>query len=287
MNHKELPQTFVYLRCSTNMQSADSHQCQIDSYIKSRGLDKYKVVTITDTAISGAKSWKKRSIYPVITEAPRKSHLVVSELSRLGRSQFELLEMLEVAKRGGLTIHAIKENFIDDDSVQSLVCRSSFSMMAQLERNMTQERIKSAMATRRLKNIIPGPKHENNGMNGEVENIRADYERGMMMKELAEKYGVTYNRMYQFCRSRYMVTVKKEEKHNNTLPMQDRLIYIPRGEIRKSKYDMSIDKINERLKEGKSLCKISEEMGFDPYSFKKYVEKRHKQCQVEEMNYTI
>ena len=46
-------------------------------------------------------------------------NLIVSELSRLGRTMLEIMEILSIAKNKGINIYALKGNWKLDGSIQS------------------------------------------------------------------------------------------------------------------------------------------------------------------------
>jgi len=72
-----------------------------------------------EETISGRVSWRKRRIAEIIDQAQDGDTLIVSELSRLGRSMLECMEILSIATQKGLKIFAVKGNWQLDNSIQS------------------------------------------------------------------------------------------------------------------------------------------------------------------------
>src|SRR5260370_18375246 len=66
--------------------------------------------------------------------------LIVSELSRLGRSMLECMEMLSIAAHKGIHLHAVKGAWQPDGSVQSKIIAMPFAMAAEIERNLIAHR---------------------------------------------------------------------------------------------------------------------------------------------------
>jgi len=94
-------------------------------------------------------SWRKRRIAMVLDQLQRGDDLIVSELSRLGRSMLECMEILSIAAQKGIHIHAIKGNWQLDDSIQSKIVAMAFSMAAEIERDLISQRTKEALAARK------------------------------------------------------------------------------------------------------------------------------------------
>ena len=58
--------------------------------------------------ISGTVSWKKRKIYYIINDANIGDVIIVSELSRLGRSMLEIMEILSIVSTKKLSLYSVK-----------------------------------------------------------------------------------------------------------------------------------------------------------------------------------
>lgn len=60
-------------------------------------------------------------------------NLIVSELSRLGRSMLECMEILSIASERKINIYAVKGNWQLDQSIQSKILAMAFAMAAEDE----------------------------------------------------------------------------------------------------------------------------------------------------------
>ena len=87
---------FAYLRVSTDQQDAKNQKFGILDYCNKNNLLPIKF--IEDTA-SGKISWQERAIGQIIQKANKGDLIVVSEISRLGRSTLQVLEILELAAK--------------------------------------------------------------------------------------------------------------------------------------------------------------------------------------------
>ena len=140
----------IYSRVSstTDRQNTNRQVADLTSYAKYKG---YEVAKIYEEKISGAKKNNER---PILVEALDfcKSEncdiLLVSELSRLGRNAFEVLETVKQLVDEGINLYMQKEQFtlLDDEGKPSIfapIMIATLSTCAQLERENIKFRLNS------------------------------------------------------------------------------------------------------------------------------------------------
>ena len=69
----------------------------------------------------------------------------MSELSRLGRSMLECMEILAIVAQKGIRLYAVKGAWQLDDSMQSKIMAMVFAMAAEIERELISQRTKEAL----------------------------------------------------------------------------------------------------------------------------------------------
>jgi DNA invertase Pin-like site-specific DNA recombinase len=148
-----LPKTIAYLRISTDKQDLEKNKADILQLANKKDLG--KVHWIEET-VSGKVSWKKRQIAQALEQLQVGNTLIVSELSRLGRSMLEIMEILSVATEKGVKIYAVKGNWQLDGSLQSKVVAMAFAIAAEIERDLISQRTKEALAARKRDGMILG-----------------------------------------------------------------------------------------------------------------------------------
>jgi len=84
--------------------------------------------------------------------------VVVSELSRLGRSTVEVLSIINSMISKSIEFHAIKQNIkiTDNHDIQSKIIVTLFSLFAELERDLISQRTKSALQAKRAAGVKLG-----------------------------------------------------------------------------------------------------------------------------------
>lgn len=145
---------FAYLRVSTDQQDAKNQKFGILDYCNKNNLSSVKF--IEDTA-SGKIAWQKRAIGQIIQKANKGDLIVVSEISRLGRSTLQVLEILESAAKKEISMHIAKNHIvIDDSSIQSTITATILGLAAQIEREFISTRTKEALAKRKADGLKLG-----------------------------------------------------------------------------------------------------------------------------------
>jgi DNA invertase Pin-like site-specific DNA recombinase len=141
-----MAKTVAYLRVSTDEQDLKKNRADILTLANEKSLG--KVHWVEETA-SGRISWKKRKIAEVINNFQEGDNLIVSELSRLGRSMLECMEILALATEKKIHIYAVKGAWQLENSLQSKIMAMVFSMAAEIERDLLSQRTKEALAARK------------------------------------------------------------------------------------------------------------------------------------------
>jgi DNA invertase Pin-like site-specific DNA recombinase len=106
-------------------------------------------VRFVEEKVSGKIAWRKRKIADILDDLQKGDALIVSELSRLGRSILECMEILSIASQKGIKIYAVKGNWHLDHSIQSKIIAMAFSMAAEIERDLISKRTIEALQAKK------------------------------------------------------------------------------------------------------------------------------------------
>ena len=184
------PTTIGYLRVSTIDQDIEKNKADILKLANDKDLG--KVSFIEETA-SGKISWKKRKIAGIIEKLKDGDAIIVSELSRLGRSMLECMEILSIASQKKINIYAVKGNWQLDHTIQSKIIAMAFSMAAEIERDLISQRTKEALRARKAAGKPLGrPKGPGKSKLDKYRpEIEALLKNGSTQKFIAKRYGTT------------------------------------------------------------------------------------------------
>ena len=182
--------TIGYLRVSSETQDIEKNKADILLFANEKQLG--QVIWVSEIA-SGRVSWRKRRIGEVIDNLQAGDHIIVSELSRLGRSMLECMEILAVASSQQINIYAIKGNWRLNESIQSKIIAMAFSMAAEIERELISQRTKEALAAKKKQGVKLGrPKGV---FSSKLDKYRVEIEallkNGSTQRFIAGRYGIT------------------------------------------------------------------------------------------------
>jgi len=187
---KKDPKTIGYLRVSTIDQDTDKNKAEILSLANDK---KFGHVKFIEEKVSGKKSWKERKIKNIIDELGEGDRLIVPELSRLGRSMLEIMEMLSIARDKGIYIYAVKGGWELNGTIQSKVMAMAFSIASEIERDLISKRTKEALKARKAAGVKLGrPKGPGKSkLDKYREEIIALLKNGSTKAYIARKYKTT------------------------------------------------------------------------------------------------
>ena len=138
--------TVAYLRVSTTDQDLEKNKADILSWANRKDLGQ---VHFVEETVSGRVSWRRRKIADILNELREGDILVVSELSRLGRSMLECMEILSIATDKGINLYAVKGEWRLDGSMQSKIIAMAFAMAAEIERDLISQRTREALRVKK------------------------------------------------------------------------------------------------------------------------------------------
>ncbi len=182
--------TIAYLRVSTDGQDLDKNKADILHLANDRDLGKVEFV---EEKVSGKLSWKERKIKIILDELRKGDNLIVAELSRLGRSMLDIMEILKIAKDKEISVYAIKGNWTLNGSIESKIVGMVFAMAAEIERDLISARTKEALRAKKASGIRLGrPKGPGKSkLDAYQPEIEALLNNGSTQTFIARRYGVT------------------------------------------------------------------------------------------------
>lgn len=200
------PKTIGYLRISTNDQDLEKNKSAILNFANDKGLGRIHFV---EEIASGKASWRNRKIATVLEDLKEGDAIIVSELSRLGRSMLECMEILSISAQKGISIYAIKGNWQLDRSIQSKIIAMAFSMASEIEHDLISKRTKEALQARKQSGLKLGrPKGPGKSkldiFKPEIEALIAN---GSTQRFIAKRYGTTPDNLNNWLKKRNLTPI--------------------------------------------------------------------------------
>lgn len=149
-----MSKTIAYLRASTNKQDLNNQKLEIFEFAKKHKLEIDDFIQMT---ISSRKTTKERRIDEMISVLNDADTLIVTELSRLGRSTAEVIGLVNELIKKHVRVIAIKQGLdIKQHDMNSKVMITLFSLFSELERDIISLRTKEALASKKAQGIQLG-----------------------------------------------------------------------------------------------------------------------------------
>ena len=157
------PTAVIYARVSStgDRQSTDRQIADLTRYADNKGLE---VVRIFQEHVSGAKSNREREVLAECQEfcrAERPGTLMVTELSRLGRSTVEVLKAVEDLTAVGVNVYVLDLDLstLDGEGKENPVAKMVLTVLAlgaEMERKLILGRLNSGRELAKKRGVAMG-----------------------------------------------------------------------------------------------------------------------------------
>jgi len=134
---------YGYIRVSTDRQTVENQRFEILKFCEK---EKIKIEQWIEETVSGKKELDKRLLGILLKDIKPNDLIICSEFSRLGRSLYMILTVIEHCLKIGVRLWTIKECFRLGEDMQSRVMVFTFGLAAEIERMLIVQRTKEALA---------------------------------------------------------------------------------------------------------------------------------------------
>lgn len=194
---------YGYIRVSTIRQDVLNQRYEIEKYCSSISIAVDRWIAET---VSGTVTFNKRELGQVLKRAKPGDMIICSELSRLGRNLYMIMDIICECILRKCQLLTVKEGYRLSDDITSKVMAFAFGLSAELERNLISLRTKEALDRKRKEGVCLGrPKGSANAQakleingSGIITSIAA----GIPIKKLAADYGVSPRTLYRWLAGR-------------------------------------------------------------------------------------
>lgn len=203
-----MARTIGYLRVSTVDQDLEKNKADILKLANDKDLGRVEWI---EEKVSGTKDWKKRELGRAFDTLQGGDTIIVSELSRLGRSTLQILEIMQQAKERGIAVHAIKGGWALNGTMESKIVLTMLAMIAEIERDLISERTKEGLRARKEAGVKLGrPKGPGKSkLDQYKEEIVALLNNGATKTFIAKRYGCSVPNLFNWIRKNNLTTRMK------------------------------------------------------------------------------
>ena len=190
---------YGYIRVSSDKQTVENQRFEINNFCNRNNL---KIDGWIEETISGTKNYDKRALGQLLKKVQKDDTIICSELSRLGRSLFMIMEILSLCMKKECKVWTIKDNYRLGDDIQSKVLAFAFGLSAEIERNLISQRTKEALARKKAEGVVLGRQYGSKNRHHKLENalptIKQMRDRGDSYTKIARRFKVHRTTLYRY-----------------------------------------------------------------------------------------
>ena len=182
----------LYCRVSTADQTCARQERDLRAFAKKAG---YKVAGVWKETASGAKNERsERKQVLALAQARNIDVILVTELTRWGRSMLDLVHTLQDLQAWGISRVAQTGLQFDLRSAQGKLIASLMAALAEFERDLLRERVRSGIAAARKRGVVfgrrPGQRVKADRFAPKVLKLVAE---GQSYREISHRLGLSKN----------------------------------------------------------------------------------------------
>ncbi|OJW52835.1 MAG: resolvase [Alphaproteobacteria bacterium 41-28] len=182
----------AYLRASTDKQDLNHQKLELLEFARRKSLSIDEFLEIT---ISSRQTKKQRRIEELVDKLAQADTLIVTELSRLGRSTAEVIGLVNMLVQKNVRVIITKQNLdISTHDMNSKIILTLFSLFGELERDLISLRTKEALASKKREGKILGkPKGtiQKSKFDANVDKIKELLGYGLSVRKISNVLGYT------------------------------------------------------------------------------------------------
>ena len=144
---------YGYIRVSSDKQTVENQRFEINKFCEKQNI---VINDWIEETISGTKNYSKRQLGILLKKVHKDDTIICSELSRLGRNLFMIMEILNICMSKECRVWTIKDNYRLGEDIQSKVLAFAFGLSAEIERNLISQRTKEALARKKAEGVVLG-----------------------------------------------------------------------------------------------------------------------------------
>lgn len=230
---------WAYYRVSSDEQTCDSQKIGVVDYAKKHGITINK--EIVDDGISGTVLAKYRNLNIIIKKAKKDDLLIVSELSRLGRSTSDVLNTCNTFIKNGVNVYFVKQNLSLDNSPMGKMMIAILAAFAEMERDLISQRTIEGQIRARNNGVHIGrPKGiSSRKLKASIEYIKQCIDSGLNKTQIAKRCNCHWNTLHRFMRENNLKTW--DAKKPETIEAYENIKAIREKDAERSKNYLTIE----------------------------------------------
>jgi DNA invertase Pin-like site-specific DNA recombinase len=198
--------TTAYLRVSTDGQDLKNQRYAILDYADRHGL---RIDSWMEVKMSSRRTPKERRIDDLVNSLNPGDSLIVSELSRLGRSVGQIITLVDELVKKQVSVIVIKQGIVVNGKrdIATTTLITMLGLFAEIERELISERTRMGLAKARAEGKLIGrPRGSRSSqLDARIPEIKEFLAKGISRASIAKLLGVKWSSLQYYLKSRALV----------------------------------------------------------------------------------
>jgi putative DNA-invertase from lambdoid prophage Rac len=193
-----LGQVAIYCRVSTEDQSCERQERDLRAFAKRAG---HEIVAVFKETASGAKNDRaERKKVMALAQTRKIDAILVTELSRWGRSTQDLVQTLDDLHSWKVSVLAQTGLSFDLSTASGKLMRTIMAGLAEFERDLIRERVKSGLAAARSRGVALGRQVGQRPSDKKAKKVLQLHEEGLSYRLIGRNVGLSKNTVMEIIR---------------------------------------------------------------------------------------
>ena len=176
-------------------------------------------VIFVEEELHDKKDWQERRIKGIIDNMKKADRIIVPELTRLGRSSLEVLEILKNIRDNEIDFYSLKEGLELNNAVRPEIISQVLTLFSGLERDFLSMRVRESLRAKKAAGVRLGrPKGPGKSkLDKNREEIINLLKNGSTKSFVAKRYNTTLPNLYNWLKKNRIdaaPVIEKEERGN-------------------------------------------------------------------------
>ena len=188
----------IYCRVSTADQSCDRQERDLRAFAKRAG---FEIVAVFKETASGAKNDRaERNKVMALARARKIDAILVTELSRWGRSTQDLVQTLDDLHGWKVSVLAQTGLSFDLGTASGKLMRTIMAGLADFERDLIRERVKSGLQAAKARGVVLGRKEGQRPATRRPRRCSTMHRDGLSYRLIGRNVGLSKNTVMEIVR---------------------------------------------------------------------------------------
>jgi putative DNA-invertase from lambdoid prophage Rac len=194
----QLGQVAIYCRVSTEDQSCERQERDLRAFANRAG---HEIVAVFRETASGAKNDRaERKKVMALAQARKIDAILVTELSRWGRSTQDLVQTLDDLHSWKVSVLAQTGLSFDLSTASGKLMRTIMAGLAEFERDLIRERVKSGLAAAKARGVVLGRQEGQRPSEKKAKKVLQLHEEGLSYRLIGRNVGLSKNTVMEIIR---------------------------------------------------------------------------------------